>query len=254
MRPTAGWRIPRLGFSFFLLGACGACAQGGPPLLTDDPGTPGNRRWEINVGFTFDHSRTAVLFETPRVDFNYGLGGQIQLKYELPWVVLNPSGQPRRDGLGNSLLGVKWRFLDEDNRGISISLYPQLEFNNPTSSADRGLVERGARFLLPIEMARRVGPLDVNWEVGYRFRQHERDEWLYGLAFGRRVHPRLELLGELHGTVRRDLREDEMVFDVGGRWRLRGPLVLLFTTGRAIRGVTDEKPTWLGYLGMQFNF
>jgi hypothetical protein len=242
-----------LGVTFFLLGTCIARAQGGPPLLTDDPGTPGNRHWEINVGFTFDRSRSALDFETPRIDFNYGLGERIQLKYELPWVVLNPSGQPGRDGLGNSLLGVKWRYVDEEKRGISVSLYPQLEFNNPTTSADRGLVERGTQFLLPIEMARRFGPLDVNWEVGYRFRQQEKDEWLYGLAFGRHLHSRLELLGELHGTVRRDLQEDEMVFDVGGRWQLRGPLVLLFATGRAIRGTGSEKSTWFGYVGMQFN-
>src|SRR6266849_7689835 len=26
-----------------------AFAQGGPPMLTDDPGTPGNRHWEINT-------------------------------------------------------------------------------------------------------------------------------------------------------------------------------------------------------------
>ena len=26
-----------------------ARAQGGPPMLTDDAGTPGSRRWEVNV-------------------------------------------------------------------------------------------------------------------------------------------------------------------------------------------------------------
>ncbi|MFT3792165.1 MAG: hypothetical protein QM741_14065 [Rudaea sp.] len=26
-----------------------AAAQGGPPLVTDDPGTPGNGKWEINL-------------------------------------------------------------------------------------------------------------------------------------------------------------------------------------------------------------
>ena len=29
-------------------------AQGGPPLLTDDPGTPGKNNWEINLGYTMD--------------------------------------------------------------------------------------------------------------------------------------------------------------------------------------------------------
>ncbi len=29
-----------------------AFAQGGPPLITDDPGTPRDSNWEINVAFT----------------------------------------------------------------------------------------------------------------------------------------------------------------------------------------------------------
>ena len=33
-----------------LLHALPARAQGGPPFLTTDPGTPGNGNWEINVG------------------------------------------------------------------------------------------------------------------------------------------------------------------------------------------------------------
>ncbi len=229
-------------------------AQGGPPLLTDDPGTPGNRHWEINMGFTLERSSEAMLLETPRLDLNYGLGDHIQLKYEIPWVVLEPSAENARIGLGNSLIGVKWRFVDEERSGVSISTYPQLQFNNPTSSANRGVVERGVQFLLPLEMARRVGPLDVNWEFGYRFKEFQGDEWLYGLAFGHHVHKRLELLGELHGTVRRDFAEDALVFDVGGRWRLDHRLVLLFTTGRSIRGARAEAPNLFAYLGIQFNF
>jgi len=229
-------------------------AQGGPPLLTDDPGTPGNRHWEINMGFTLERSAGATLLETPRVDFNYGLGQRIQLKYELPWRVVDPSGAGTRSGLGNSLIGVKWRFMDEERRGISVSIYPQLEFNNPTSSADRGLAEKGRQFLLPVETSKRVGPLEVNLEFGYLFKESRPDEWLYGLAFAHKVHPRLELLGELHGTALRSFAEDELRFDLGGRFRIARHLVLLFTTGRSVRGVPGEAPSLFGYWGLQFNF
>ena len=40
-----------------LLFATPAYAQGGPPLITDDPGTPGNGKWEINIPFTFERTR-----------------------------------------------------------------------------------------------------------------------------------------------------------------------------------------------------
>jgi len=229
-------------------------AQGGPPLLTDDPGTPGNRHWEINMGFTLERSSAATLLETPRIDLNYGLGERIQLKYELPWRVLDPSGAGTRSGLGNSLMGVKWRFMDEERHGISVSIYPQLEFNNPTSSADRALAEKGRQFLLPVETSKHVGPLELNLEFGHLFRESLPDEWLYGLAVAHRLHPRLELLGELHGTALRNFAQDELLFDLGGRFRLNRYLVLLFTTGRSIRGVPGEAPSLFGYWGLQLNF
>lgn len=231
-----------------------ARAEGGPPLITDDPGTPGNLRWEINLGFTFDRSRDASVLEIPRIDFNYGLGDRIQLKYELPWVVLNPTSRRVRSGLGNSLIGVKWRFADEEQRGLSVSTYPQLEFNNLTSSSDRGLVERGLQFLLPVGMSRQVGPLALDWELGYNFRQHEPNEWVYGLIWGHDLRKTLELLGELLGTARGDFAEGELVFDVGGRWRLGIRVALLFTVGRSLRALPGETSTLFGYLGTQFNF
>ena len=37
------------------LGASEALGQGGPPMITDDPGTPGNGKWEINLAIAFEH-------------------------------------------------------------------------------------------------------------------------------------------------------------------------------------------------------
>lgn len=45
-----------------------------PPLLTDDPDTPGDGRWEINLPFTVEKLRSEMLLETPLLDINYGLG------------------------------------------------------------------------------------------------------------------------------------------------------------------------------------
>jgi hypothetical protein len=87
---------------------------------------------------------------------NYGLGSRIQLKYQVPYLVEGTDGGPTRSGLGKSLAGVKWRFYDSDEKGLQISTYPQLEFNNPTSSLQRGLVDYGTRFYLPIELTRRL--------------------------------------------------------------------------------------------------
>jgi len=49
-------------------------AQGGPPLLTDDPDTPGPGCWEINLATLMDKASDRRRVELPRLDLNYGVG------------------------------------------------------------------------------------------------------------------------------------------------------------------------------------
>ena len=69
-------------------GASEARAQGGPPLITDDPDTPGPGYWEINVATIFERHSHSHTLELPRVDANYGVGRRIQLKLEMPWSII----------------------------------------------------------------------------------------------------------------------------------------------------------------------
>src|SRR6266511_3707895 len=84
-------------------------ALAGPPLLTDDTGTPGDKHWEINIAYTLDKRHTEATHQTPVIDINYGVGENIQLKYEIPWVIFHERGIGTRGGIGNSLVGLKWR-------------------------------------------------------------------------------------------------------------------------------------------------
>jgi hypothetical protein len=47
-------------------------AQGGPPFITDDPGTPGNHNWEINVGWIANHNPASASYQSPDIDLRYG--------------------------------------------------------------------------------------------------------------------------------------------------------------------------------------
>ena len=127
----------RIVFSIFLfaltcLGAGQLHAQGGPPFRTDDPDTPGNRHWEINFGFIGDRNPGNGAYQVPDLDINYGLGDRIQLKYELPAAIEETRAQPTVrgfpltertviGGLGESLLGVKWRFYEHHPNDAHIS-------------------------------------------------------------------------------------------------------------------------------------
>lgn len=226
-------------------------AYGGPPMLTGDPGTPGDGKWEINVAAVLEKRRSESRWEAPALDLNYGVGERIQLSYEVPWIVLSPEGENTRSGLGNSNVGVKWRFLDEEKQGISMSTKPEFEFNPPNSSADRGLVDEGTVFRLPVQVEKKLGPVTGGLEFGRAFKQKQEDSWIYGFILGHRFTESLEMLGEIHGTGRPDFRKHETVFNVGGIWDLSKTYSMLFSAGRSFQSSAGDAPTLLLYAGMQ---
>jgi hypothetical protein len=129
-----------------------AASQGGPPMITDDPETPGNGKWEINVASTLERHSGEHYLDFPAIDLNYGVGDHVQLKLEGAFVVLKKSGEGSLAGFGNALVGVKGRFLDEAKSGVSMSIYPQLEWNLAHASVRRGLMESGTHIILPLEI------------------------------------------------------------------------------------------------------
>lgn len=212
-------RVPQLAFvvSAVLVLAYTALAQGGPPLRTDDPGTPGNGNWEVNLAVAADRRSDERVLEGPLLDINYGLGDRVQLKFQLPWVTRDTNTDETKSGLGNSLLGLKWRFYDNKETELQISTYPQFEFNNPTASADRGLVERGARFLMPLEIAKKVGAVNLYAELGYWLAQQVSDSWIAGLAAGHQMNEKLELLGKIYAAAKTNGDDRETTFGLDGR-------------------------------------
>lgn len=231
-----------------LLAAARALAQGGPPLVTDDPGTPGPGNWEVNVAVTLDRTSLSSSWGTPLVDANYGWGERIQMKLELPWVVVSDAGG-RRGGIGNPLLGVKWRFLDEDTAGVAVATYPQLAFNVVSSSADRSLAERETRFLLPVSAVKTFGPVAVNVEVGRVFESGE-GEWVWGLALGH-AFGKVEALAEVFGTGGDDAESRQVVLNLGGRVPLAATSTFLFSGGCSVSDGEGLRHAHL-YVGLQF--
>lgn len=246
-------RIAAILFAVTLFGVACAHAQGGPPLLTDDPGTPGGNNWEVNVAVTTERHPEIRIFETPQLDINYGVGERIQLNFQIPYLVEGTNDGPTRSGLGNSEAAVKWRFLDDKKRTLAISIYPRLNFNNPDDTARRGLDNRGASFLFPVEVTKHLGPLDWNLELGHWFPHYGPDSWITGLAAGRDVNARLELLGEVYSDRQTGSDgEHATTFDCGGRLKLNRSMLLLFMAGRSFHGPASGEPQLIGYLGIQF--
>src|ERR1700722_10756496 len=232
----------------------GANAVGGPPLLTDDPDTPGPNHWEINVALTSEKNADAWRFETPLIDLNYGIGEHLELTYEVPLVVLDAENEATRGGIGNSLVGVKWRFLDQEKAWLDGSTYPQFEFNHGNSSVDRGLAEAGWSLLVPFELGHKFGPLTVYSESGFYLKPRRPNEWLYGIAAEYQISEKFSIMGEFHGGCNYRFRDDQLISNFGSRWQFHKNISLLASVGRDLRPNIPGDSGFLSYLALQFTF
>jgi hypothetical protein len=228
-----------------------AFAQGGPPYYTNDPGTPGHLNWEINLAYMpFFYSNQSVS-HTPDVDINFGVGDRIQLTYENAWLrVQNPSSATKF-GLGQSNLGVKWRFYEAKKSGLSISVFPQLFLNNPNDAVRRGITPASDAFLLPFEFSKKIGPVDVDYEIGYQFVHKGSDGWLSGLVLGHDFTSKLEMDMELYsqGTFHPSYSQPTM--GLGARYRIHRPAILLLMVGRSLEPTRSNQSYFVGYFGIQ---
>lgn len=255
---------------FPVIAALPSHAQGGPPFITDDPGTPGNKHWEINLGWIGNHNPAASFYQVPDIDMNYGWGDRIQLKYELPLAAATDENNTTRAGLGESLLGVKWRPYEHhasgepktgENMVFSLGTYPQVSINNPTSAVRRGLVENGPQYYLPLEFTTKAGPINFNGEVGRWFGNRQvPSRWARGLIAGHEFSGRFELYAEVYdlqdaNRIGGGPKQRALTGDIGGRRTLdrSGHLRLLFMGGRALQSVSrqNSEPNWIAYLGLQ---
>jgi hypothetical protein len=229
-----------------------AHADAGPPYITNDPGTPGNGNWEINLGSMSTVSGGVTSWQLPQIDLNYGLGDRIQLTYEIPYVVQTASGAPSASGWSNAYPGIKWRFLDQGEGGWQMSTFPQLETAGSVSAQRRGLAEDGPRLLVPFEVARSVGPLDLDFEAGYYFPLHDHgsEERILGFVAGHKFSQRLELDAELYNDHAMGALPNYTTLDVGGRYRLGRGFILLFMAGRSIANSSGQVD-FMSYVGIQ---
>jgi hypothetical protein len=197
----------------------------GPLLEIDDPAVPDKGEYEINLlsdaDLSADERKLSLLF----FDANYGVVPKIkghelptQLKFEVPLSSVKVSGQPYTFGLGGATLGSKFNFYHNDDTGLSLSVYPQLEFAT-SGSADKGLAEPGQTFVLPLLMSKPLSyaTLVVNGGIEQPFHDPERHtRATFGIGLGRALMRKLALMTEIHAESGFDFKTQRDVVWNGG--------------------------------------
>jgi hypothetical protein len=232
-------------------------AAAGPPFLTNDPGTPGDANWELNLGALQTNQRSGQTRQFPQFDANYGLGETVQLTFEVPYVFASSGSGPQHSGWSNANPGLKWRFLDQGEDGWQASVFPQVETWSSTWAQQRGIAAPGPRLLLPLEVAHKAGALDVDFEAGYFLPEHGpasghgARERILGIVVGQPVSERLELDAEIYDDRAMGTAPRFTILDCGGRYKLTRSFIALVMAGRSVSGMAGEAPGFMGYIGLQ---
>jgi hypothetical protein len=242
--------IRALALTVLLCDCVTARAQGGPPMETDDPGTPGDGRWEINLAAEGTHFGDAWHWDLPGADINYGVGEHIQLNVDLPWEYTNASGH-WRSGIGDTSVAVKWRFLDAPD-GIELSTYPRLQSSLSSYSERIGVASPNKEFFLPMEMAAKVRGFDIAADLGRHFVEHDADYWSAGIVAAHSCgSENVECMAEIHREWQPSAAQTLLNF--GMRGKISESLKFLGAIGREFGHAGDDQARAVVYLGVQIS-
>ena len=128
-----------------------------PPLNVDDPSTPGCNKWEINLVVDGDLTSQEKSYELPVLDINYGIGDNLELNYQLPYVSTR-GDETNASAIGESKVGAKFMFFENEASKLALAVYPQMSFVGSSSDAvSKGLATPGNTFTLPLLMSMKIG-------------------------------------------------------------------------------------------------
>ncbi|HVJ54330.1 MAG TPA: hypothetical protein VM689_17835 [Aliidongia sp.] len=226
-------------------------ALAGPPFVTDDPEPPDLGRWEVNYAVTNTVSKDGEAGMAPLVDANYGALPDLQLHIQ-PQMAYVRTPKGIQFGPGDTEIGVKYRFVEEDEAGWvpMISLYPLIEL--PTGDEKRGLGAGVARTFVPLWAQKSFGKWTVYGGGGYGINPGAgKNAWFLGGVGLYQLTDALQLGGEaFQQTAEAPGDKDSPGFNLGGSYKLAEDVSLLFSAGRGLANASSSN-RFSSYLALQ---
>ncbi len=228
----------------FVLACLPAWALAGPPFQTDDPEPVDFRHWEVYTFGSCDATRAGAVALGPALEVNWGAVPDVQLHLVVPASAAWLPGAPAAFGIGDTELGVKYRFVHETRHRPQVGIFPFVEL--ATGSAAAGLGNGRTWYRLPLWMQKSAGPWTTYGGGGEvinhapRMRNYQFAGWL----LERDVRAKLTLGGEIfehgpEGPAALSTRSSAL-FDFGGYYYFRKPgFQLLFMVGHSIAGQAE---------------
>lgn len=241
-----------------------AAARAGPPFQTDDPEPVDFRHYEFYTFATVDGTPVETDTLGPAAEFNWGVAPDVQLHFIAPAAAIFPSNNsalapagagPSTFGLGDTEVGVKYRFVHETAHRPMVGTFTMFEL--PTGSAARGLGVGRPWYKLPIWVQKSFGPWTTYGGTGITVvpAPGYRNFPFAGGLVQRDIGKKLTLGTEVfyhgpEGVATPQTRASTMV-DIGGYYKFRDPgFQLLFCYGHSVIGQSEN----YAYLGLYWTW
>jgi len=163
---------------FFAVLFCSTAAFAAHPLITDDAGTMGTGKAQLEINGEYGHEKedgvTAITTEGAAA-LSYGINETMDLVIGLPYQYSHEKteeGTVSQDGFSDTSLEVKWRFYEHDD--LSLALKPGLTL--PTGNDEKGLGAGKATYSLFFIASQEVDPWAFHLNLGYIQNENTLDE------------------------------------------------------------------------------
>ncbi len=183
------------------------------PLITDDTGTQGKGKFQVEVNSEFNYDREKEEGVTTKETggevaaiLSYGIVDNLDIVLGIPyqWFRVKEDGDVtfKEDGISDMSLELKWRFYEKD--GLSLALKPG--FTLPTGNEKKGLGNGRPSYGLTFITTKEVGPWAFHFNLGYMRNEYKlredkeanrKDIWHVSLASEVEVVKNLKLVGNI---------------------------------------------------------
>ena len=177
-----------LSVTFCSIFSCPAAAFAAHPLITDDAGTIGAGKTQLELNGEYGHEReNGITTQTTQgaASLSYGLSEALDLIIGLPYQHVRATADTTivtDEGFSDTSVEVKWRLYEHDDWSLAIK--PGLTL--PTGDNEQGLGAGRASYHLFSILSRKMDPWAVHLNLGYirneNSRDEERDIWHASIA------------------------------------------------------------------------
>lgn len=173
------------------------------PLITDDTGTQGKGKFQLEINGGYGHTRddgVTTLTTQLATTLTYGPSDTLDIIVGLPFQhtrIEGSGGVTKGNGISDLCLEAKWRFYEKD--GLSFAIKPGLTL--PSGDEEKGFGSGKATYHMFFIGTKEIKPWAFHLNIGYIRNKNKLDEnknlWHASLASTVEVMKDLKLAGNI---------------------------------------------------------